>query len=162
MGRYKNSGIGKGIGTSPQTTLENLEYESKVHELEEKYLILNNEFKNKKYDKDLNENVIINEISPKGKELLKKCSNEKLKNTIKELYRPGASIGDGGTADAIRYEFVTGELVGGKSHAQKGRERLKNLENILKRKDLNKEDKKIAKELYDDLAVALGDKKYDK
>lgn len=36
MGRYRNSGIGKGIGTSPQTTLENLEYENKVHELEEK------------------------------------------------------------------------------------------------------------------------------
>ena len=34
MGRYKNSGIGKGIGTSPQTTLENQEYENKIHGLE--------------------------------------------------------------------------------------------------------------------------------
>ena len=162
MGRYKNSGIGKGIGTSPQLSLENQEYENKVNELEGKNFILNNEFKNEKYDKDSNENVPFNEISPKGKELLKKCLNEKLKNTIKELYRPGALIGDGGTADAIRHEVVTGELVGGKSHIQKGRERLKNLENILKRKDLNKEDKKIAKELYNDLADVLGVKKYDK
>lgn len=36
MGRYRNSGIGKGIGTSPQLSLENQEYENKVHELEEK------------------------------------------------------------------------------------------------------------------------------
>ena len=47
MGRYKNSGIGKGIGTSPQTTLENQEYESKVYELEEKNgKNLNTEIKN--------------------------------------------------------------------------------------------------------------------
>ena len=46
MGRYKNSGIGKGIGTSPQTTLENQEYENKVYELEEKNTTLNNEFNN--------------------------------------------------------------------------------------------------------------------
>ena len=36
MGRYYNSGIGKGIGTSPQTTLQNQEYENKVKEIEEK------------------------------------------------------------------------------------------------------------------------------
>ena len=35
MGRYYNSGIGKGIGTSPQTTLQNQLYENKVKELEE-------------------------------------------------------------------------------------------------------------------------------
>jgi hypothetical protein len=34
MGRYYNSGIGKGIGTSPQTSLENQEYENKVKEIE--------------------------------------------------------------------------------------------------------------------------------
>ena len=31
MGRYYNSGIGKGIGTSPQTTLQNQLYENKVN-----------------------------------------------------------------------------------------------------------------------------------
>ncbi len=36
MGRYKNAGIGVGIGTSPQTALENNEYENKVHALEGK------------------------------------------------------------------------------------------------------------------------------
>ncbi len=36
MGRYKNSCIGKGIGTSPQLSLENQEYENKIFEIEEK------------------------------------------------------------------------------------------------------------------------------
>lgn len=58
-------------------------------------------------------------------------SNTKLKNCINEMYRQGAEIGDGGLADAIRHELTTGELVGGKSHIQKGIERVKNLENII-------------------------------
>lgn len=37
MGRYYKTGIGKGIGYSPQTTLENQEYENKVNELESNY-----------------------------------------------------------------------------------------------------------------------------
>lgn len=49
------------------------------------------------------------------------------------MYRPKAKTGDGGLSDAIRHELKTGELVGGKSHIQKGMERLKNLENILKK-----------------------------
>lgn len=35
MGRYYTSKIGKGIGTEPQTSLENQEYENKVREIEE-------------------------------------------------------------------------------------------------------------------------------
>ena len=46
--------------------------------------------------------------SSKGTKLLNKVSNPKLKNTIKEMYRPGAKVGDGGLADAIRYEIKTG------------------------------------------------------
>lgn len=34
MGKYNNSHIGKAIGTSPQLTLENQEYENKVESLE--------------------------------------------------------------------------------------------------------------------------------
>ena len=149
MGKYYNSGIGKGIGTSSQTSLENQVYENKVKEIEEK----------------VKTNTIVKpkaKMSEKGKRLLNSATNEKLKNVIKELYRPGASIDDGGTADAIRHEIETGELVGGKSHIQKGIERLKNLENILNRFELNENDKKIAQELYDDLKDALGGKKNDK
>ena len=64
--------------------------------------------------------------------LLNQTSNPKLKNAINEIYRPNGKIGDGGLSDAIRYELKTGKQVGGKSHIQKGIERLKNLENILK------------------------------
>ena len=90
--------------------------------------------------------------------LLESVSNQKLKNCINEMYRKGATVGDGGLADAIRYEITTGELVGGKSHIQKGLERVKNLENIIKNQNLNNDDLKIATKLLNDLksALALG------
>lgn len=91
----------------------------------------------------------------KRESLLKEVKNEKLKNSIKELYREGSSIGDGGTADAIRYELKTNKLVGGKSHIQKGKERLKNLNNILKREKLNERDREIIMFLIKDLENAL-------
>lgn len=94
--------------------------------------------------------------SSKSTKLLNKVSNSKLKNTIKEMYRPGAKIGDGGLADAIRHEVKTGNLVGGKSHIQKGKERLKNLENISKRESLTKQERKIVEDLIKDLKNALG------
>ncbi|MBR5271035.1 MAG: hypothetical protein IKV64_02500 [Clostridia bacterium] len=94
--------------------------------------------------------------SSKREYLLNRASNQKLKNTINEMYRPNAKKGDGGLADAIRYETKTKELVGGKSHIQKGKERLKNLENILKKQQLNSSDKNIIKDLIDDLKDALG------
>ena len=96
--------------------------------------------------------------STKGTKLLSKVSNSKLKNTIKEMYRPGAKVGDGGLADAIRHEMKTGNLVGGKSHIQKGTERLKNLERISKKETLTKQEKKIVEDLINDLKRALGGK----
>ena len=87
--------------------------------------------------------------------LLISVTNPKLKNAIGEMYRPNAQKGDGGLADAIRHELKTKELVGGKSHIQKGRERLKNLENILKKQPLNKTDINIIKKLMEDLKEAL-------
>lgn len=82
-------------------------------------------------------------------------SNTKLKNCINEMYRPGATIGDGGLADAIRHELTTGELVGGKSHITKGLERVRNLENIIAKQDLDSNDLKIATDLLNDLKAAL-------
>ena len=91
----------------------------------------------------------------KREELLNRATNQKLKNAINEMYRPNAKKGDGGLGDAIRHEIKTGELVGGKSHIQKGIERLKNLENILKKQDLNSVDKNIIRELIKNLKDAL-------
>ena len=96
--------------------------------------------------------------SSKGAKLLNRVSNPKLKNTIKEIYRPGAKVGDGGLADAVRHEIQTGKLVGGKSHIQKGAERLKNLERISKRETLSKQERKIVEDLINDLKSALGGK----
>ncbi|TYV52921.1 hypothetical protein [Listeria monocytogenes] len=88
--------------------------------------------------------------------LLGKVENPKLENAINEIYRPGATTGDGGLADAVRHELKTGELVGGKSHIQKATERVTNLENIINKQNLNSDDLKIAKDLLKDLKDALG------
>lgn len=91
----------------------------------------------------------------KRDELLSAVQNQKLRNAINEIYRPNASIGDGGLADAIRYELTTGKLVGGKSHLTKGFERTKNLQNIIKKQNLGADDLKLAEDLLKDLQDAL-------
>ncbi|MFD1738095.1 hypothetical protein ACFSCX_16290, partial [Bacillus salitolerans] len=91
-------------------------------------------------------------------ELLDSVSNQKLKNAIDQMYRPDAKIGNGSLADAVRHELKTGELVGGKSHIQKANERIKNLENIIKKQDLNDNDLELAFELLNDLKNALNGK----
>lgn len=93
--------------------------------------------------------------SQKGRELLDKASNEKLKNHIKELYRPGAKVGDGGAADALKAENKTGQKVGGKSHATKAKERLSALKKLYNKGNLSAKDKSITKKLIDDLEDAL-------
>ena len=55
-------------------------------------------------------------------------------------------------------EIKTGKLVGGKSHVQKGTERLRNLERISKRETLTKQERKIVEDLIKDLKRALGGK----
>ncbi len=59
MGRYKNAGIGVGIGTSPQTALENNEYENKVHALEGK--LSEPKAKQEPKKSDVEETISINE-----------------------------------------------------------------------------------------------------
>ena len=90
--------------------------------------------------------------------LLESASNQKLKNAIDQIYRPGATTGDGGLADAIRHQLSTGELVGGKDHLIKGAERVKNLENIIKKEALSSSDLNLAQKLLNDLKSALGGK----
>lgn len=89
-------------------------------------------------------------------ELLDNVQNNSLKNAIEELYRLGATVGDGGLADAVRHELLTGELVGGKSHLIKAAERITNLENIIKKHNLSPSDLNIANSLLNDLRDALG------
>lgn len=100
----------------------------------------------------------VKKISKKGVKLLKKATDIKLKNIINELYRKGANVGDGGTADAIRYELKFNKTIKNRSHILKGVERLKNLERFMARNDISKKDRKIAEKLYKDLKEALGGK----
>lgn len=87
--------------------------------------------------------------------LLDEATTDEAKRIVGELYRPNAETGDGGTADAIREQLRTGELIGGKDHIQKGRERLRQIEKILERNP-DHPDRALLERLRDDLEDALG------
>ena len=118
---------------------------------------------NKSIDEDKIKKVKIDNLgsskniinNSKRYKLLNSTQNTKLKNAIDQIYRPNSQIGDGGLADAVRYELKTGKLVGGKSHIQKANERIKNLENIIRKENLNEKDLKIAKDILNDINMAL-------
>lgn len=95
--------------------------------------------------------------SSKRVTLLREASTDEVKRIVSELYREGGNVGDGGTADAIRHEIATGKPVGGRSHIQKGRERLKQIEKLLE-KNPNHPDRELLERLRDDLKDALGGK----
>ena len=86
--------------------------------------------------------------------LLDEATTDEARRIINELYREGANVGDGGTADAIREELATGNSVGGRSHIQKGRERLRQIERILQRNP-DHPDRALLERLRDDLRDAL-------
>lgn len=90
------------------------------------------------------------------KRLLADASTDVVKKIVKELYRPNAAVGDGGTADAIRKQITTGELIGERDHIRKGRERVRQIEKVLS-KNPNHPDKDLLKRLQNDLIDALGD-----
>jgi RHS repeat-associated protein len=82
------------------------------------------------------------------------AQDSRLQNVIKALFQPGDKI-PGGTAGAIRYELSTGATVGGKTHVQKGIERVSQLKKLVHDPTLSPEDRKIAQQLLDDLQNAL-------
>jgi len=101
----------------------------------------------------------ISEEEPSARSaLLAEATTDKVRNLVEELYRSDKGVGDGGTADAIRHELATCEKVGGKSHIKKGQERLRQIENILK-KNPDHPDRGLLEKLRDDLRDALGDNK---
>ena len=87
--------------------------------------------------------------------LLNSVTDKKLLSRIDKLYRQGAKIGNGGTADAIRYELKTGKLLSPKGHSLKGIEMRNGLMKDIKSGRLNKTDTRIAKGLVRDLQNAL-------
>ena len=92
------------------------------------------------------------------KELLDQAENPQLQNAIKQLYRGNSFIGDGGTADAIRFEQQIGLMLGkkGGSHVQKGIDMAKYIENKILTQNLSPSDRALATQLLEDLYRALG------
>jgi|GEM_PF-2349095 len=87
--------------------------------------------------------------------LLDSVTDQKLRNRIDALYRPNAKVGSGSTADAIRHELRTGELLSPKGHFQKGIEMRNGLMKDLKSGRLNNADSAIARQTLKDLQNAL-------
>lgn len=61
-----------------------------------------------------------------------KAYDSDLHKIINRAYRSNAQIGSGSTADAIRYERLTGQPIKGKFHTQKGEQMVRQLEKWLK------------------------------
>ena len=91
-------------------------------------------------------------------ELLSQAENPQLKNAIKQLYRGKSFIGDGGTADVIRFEQETGIMLGknGGSHVQKGIDMASYIQNKILTQNLSDTDRTLVTRLLDDLNSALG------
>ena len=91
-------------------------------------------------------------------ELLSQAKNPQLQNAIKQLYRGKSFIGDGGTADVIRFEKQTGILLGknGGSHVQKGIDMASYIKNKILTQNLSDTDRALATKLLDELNDALG------
>ena len=91
-------------------------------------------------------------------ELLRQAENPQLKNAIKQLYRGKSFIGDGGTADVIKFEQETGIMLGknGGAHIQKGIDMASYLQNKILSQELSATDKQLATKLLKDLNNALG------
>ena len=96
----------------------------------------------------------------KREKLLRKVRDNRLKNAIDQMFRPGSFIGDGGTASVIKFEKRTGLNLGknGNTHMQKGREMVSYLKKkILTQPSLSKSDRKIATKLVKSLLKAIGE-----
>jgi RHS repeat-associated protein len=81
--------------------------------------------------------------------LLNSVTNHKLKRVIDNLYRPGAKIGSGSTADQIR-------VVGDAGHIEKGQNFITGLRTLINTGELKGTDLDTAYELMHDLIDAVG------
>ena len=86
---------------------------------------------------------------------LTQMNNPKARNIVDQLYRQGAKFGDGGTADALKHEAKSNKSFHGKHHYQKAKERLKNIENVLKKESLSEKEIKTLKEIHEKLKEAV-------
>ena len=90
-------------------------------------------------------------IGTNREKLLSMVQDTKLAAYINEVYRPGASVGDGGTADKLIMEFYEGSS----RHLPKAKERLVGINRIIDSGKLGLNDLGIAEALRDDLEYAI-------
>lgn len=82
-----------------------------------------------------------------------RATNPRLDGVLRELWQPTDKIA-GGTAGAIRNEVATGRLTKGTSHMLKGKERVTNLERVIREESLSARDRATAQRVLDDLRRA--------
>jgi RHS repeat-associated protein len=83
-------------------------------------------------------------------------SDPKLAKMLDDLYRPGAKVGSGSTAAAVRHELATGEKVGGVSHSQKAQNYIDGLSNWLRNNpEASPGDRAAAENVMQDMINAL-------
>lgn len=100
--------------------------------------------------------------------ILKRVKQNNLRKTVEELFRKKATKGDGGTADMLRIEFndllrrrlSKREMIQNFKHRTKAKQRIKNLENLLKKHKkgqikLSDDEIRLIQELAQDLYDAL-------
>jgi RHS repeat-associated protein len=87
-------------------------------------------------------------------------TNTALAHILNKIYRPNAKIGSGSTADAVRYEILTGEMVGGALHSTKAEDSIRSLKDwLVKNETALPGDRAAAENVILDLIDALGTKK---
>lgn len=138
MGRDLKRGTWNGTIGSSQLTFENRVYEAQVENSEKQITIQN-----------------VKSVKSKKDNLLKGVTNLKVVNAINQLYRKTAVIGDGGSADALRFEVDTGHKLSGNGHLQKVKEMIIHLEKIMESEELTENEKQKVEALKEDLENAI-------
>lgn len=90
--------------------------------------------------------------------LINSVDDARLRKMIGEVYRPSSVIGDGGTADSIRFERETGRLLSKSGHSQKAQNMLVYFQKLKDSGNLSDKDLKVVTELLNDLRKALEEK----
>ena len=107
MADGKNSGLASGTNGSRQLTVENGELEQLVSANENKVDFYGGG-SGKLLPAEYKQWIGVSQRD----NLLSKAKNVVLRNAVNQLYRPGAFIGDGGTASVIKFEKRTGLYLG--------------------------------------------------
>ncbi|NLX96619.1 MAG: hypothetical protein GXY83_10620 [Rhodopirellula sp.] len=84
------------------------------------------------------------------------ATNPQLAKYLDELYRPGAKIGSGSTAAAVREELAKGVSVGGRTHSQKAADYIRALQKWLRENPTTRPgDRAAAENVIRDMQNAL-------